>query len=474
MRKRGAGAAVANRSPCLSWPSMRSSDAAIGRPTRELPFYVLCAAVAGSMFRSVDEPSVGIHVGGTNVAVVPTDLAIAVLAVFCIGALLGRRSLPQPARSITAAAVAFGAWLLVSSALNGFTTLVGGVKVLEYGVLALGAILFVRRRAQLWQFVWLIVLLAAVADLWAIRGFFEHPGARQSSFTGAHDLAALCSMALIVTFAALFSRRHRLGRLPLAAGIVGVVGVVLGAALASLLGLYLGALAVVLLAAFRRALTPRPVVVTAVLLAVCTAGSLSLRQGELGFLNEWFGSTQNAAPGQYAASWSQRLVFTYIDGRVFEANPVVGTGWYGELPPKEWARFLPDAKRKFPDQPANYFPKPTADLIPQQTYDQVLAELGLVGGILFLALAVLTVRTAVRVGRVWPPGTPDEPAAYLPIGWTASLAGAIAGAALFGGIPITAIFWLTIGLVALVPSLAPPAPAPVEAAERPRVPATVS
>ena len=70
-------------------------------------------------------------------------------------------------------------------------------------------------------------------------------------------------------------------------------------------------------------------------------------------------------------------------------------------------------------------------------------------------------------------GTPDEPAAYLPIGWTASLAGAIAGAALFGGIPITAIFWLTIGLVALVPSLAPPATAAVEAVERPRVPATV-
>ena len=148
----------------------------------------------------------------------PTDLAIAVLAVFCIAALLGRRSLPQPARSITAAAVAFSAWLLISSALNGFTTLVGGVKVLEYGVLALGAILFVRRRAQLWQFVWLIVLLAAAADVWAIRGFFEHPGARQASFTGGHDLAALCSMALIVTFAALFSRRHRLGRLPLVAG----------------------------------------------------------------------------------------------------------------------------------------------------------------------------------------------------------------------------------------------------------------
>ena len=61
--------------------------------------------------------------------------------------------------------------------------------------------------------------------------------------------------------------------------------------------------------------------------------------------------------------------------------------------------------------------------------------------------------------------------APLPLGWTASLIGAVAGAALFGGIPITAIFWLTIGLVALAPSLIPPEPVaerrPVEAVPAP-------
>jgi hypothetical protein len=170
---------------------MSPAAAARGRVTRELPFLVLCAAVAASMFRSVDEPSLSPHVGGTTISIVPTDLVIAVLAVFCIARLLGRGALPQPARSITAAAVAFAAWILISSALNGFTTFVGAVKLLEYGVLALGAVLFVQRRSQLWQFVALIVALAAVADVYALKGFVDHPGNRQTSFTGEHDLESV-------------------------------------------------------------------------------------------------------------------------------------------------------------------------------------------------------------------------------------------------------------------------------------------
>ncbi len=117
---------------------------------------------------------------------------------------------------------------------------------------------------------------------------------------------------------------------------------------------------------------------------------------------------------------------------------------------------MPDARRRFPDQPPGYFPSPPASFIPQQTYDQVLYELGIVGAALFLALAVVAVRTAIRVGRAWPSPRTDEGLAYLPLAWTASLAGALAGAALFGGIPMTAIFWFTLGVVAVAPSLLPP------------------
>jgi hypothetical protein len=409
------------------------------------------------MFRAVDEPNVTVHVGGTGVSIVPTDLALLLLAVACAARLLGRRTLPRPARSITLAAVAFSAWLLISSALNGFSTVVGAVKLLEYGVLGLGAVLFLQRRSTFWSFVALVVALAALADLYALRGFIHHPGDRQASFTGAHDLAALGSMVLVLAFAALFVGRHRLGWLPLLAGIVGSVGVILGAALASLLGVYLAAAAVLGVAAVRRAVTLRGVLVMGAILAVITAGTLTLRSNELGFVNQTI-SSSNTNTTQYAASWSQRLIYAYIGGRMFLANPILGTGWYGELPPKEWQRYLADAKRRFASQPANYFPRPGTDFTPQQTYDQVLYELGIVGGLLFLALGVLTARTAWGVGKRWPQDGADEIIAPLPLGWTGALAGAIAGAALFGGIPIMAIFWLTIGLVALAPSLIPPEP----------------
>lgn len=89
----------------------------------------------------------------------------------------------------------------------------------------------------------------------------------------------------------------------------------------------------------------------------------------------------------------------------------------------------------------------------------MLFELGIVGALLFLALAAVAVRTAVHVGRRWPRGGPDEALAYVPAAWLAAMAAAFAGAALYGGIPLMALFWLTLGAVALSPSLLPPAPA---------------
>ena len=104
----------------------------------------------------------------------------------------------------------------------------------------------------------------------------------------------------------------------------------------------------------------------------------------------------------------------------------------------------------------------------------MLFELGLVGAVLFLLLAGVSVRAALAVGRRWPRGDPDEPAAYLPAAWLAALAGGLAGAALFGGIPLAAIFWLTLGLAALAPSLVPPPLVAPAAREPRRVPAPVS
>jgi hypothetical protein len=123
------------------------------------------------------------------------------------------------------------------------------------------------------------------------------------------------------------------------------------------------------------------------------------------------------------------------------------------LPPEEFARYHRDARERFDDQPPRYFPPADSPYIPQQAPDQVLYELGLVGFALLIVLAGVVVRTAWRTSRAWPRG-PDEAAAYLPSAWTASLVGVLAGAALFGGTPIAAIFWLTIGAVAATAALA--------------------
>lgn len=425
-------------------------------PGRDVPFLVLCVALALSLVRSINQPQLTVHAFSNSITFVPADLALAVLAVLCIGRLLERRSLPRPARAITATGAAFAAWLLLSSAVSSSAAFIGAAKLVEYGLLALGLILFVNRRQQLWLLFGVLVLVDTIAVGRAIYDFVQH-GKRQGAFLGEHDLAALSTMTLAGALITLYAPRSR-GWWFVGAGVVGAIGVTLGAALAQLLGLYLAVAAIIALAAVRRSVTLRAVLVTLAATAAITAGTLSLRAGDLGFLQSWFGSKKAEAPGQYAGSWSQRLIYAYIGERIFLAHPIFGSGWYGLIPPKVYARYVPAARRRFPDQPYGYFPAPPANFIPQQTYDQVLYELGIVGAALFLALAVVTVRTAIRVGRKWPRPRTDEALAYLPLAWTASLAGALAGAALFGGIPMTAIFWFTLGVAALAPSLLPPPP----------------
>ena len=44
---------------------------------------------------------------------------------------------------------------------------------------------------------------------------------------------------------------------------------------------------------------------------------------------------------------------------------MLGTGWEGELPPSDYAQYVPAARERFPDQPPHYFPPEDGTLIPQ-------------------------------------------------------------------------------------------------------------
>jgi hypothetical protein len=434
-------------------------------PGRDVSFLVLCIALALSLVRSINQPELTAHAFGNSITFVPADAALAALAFLCARRLLERRTLPRPARAVTATGAAFGLWLLISSAISGGAAFIGAAKLLEYGLLPLGVILFVNRRAQVWLLFAVLVIVNTAGVARALYDFAHHPGSRQGAFLGEHDLAALSTMTLAVALIALYARAPA-ARWLVFVGAVGMIGIVLGAALAQLVGLYLAVAGTVALAIRRHSVTVRAVVVTLIVTGVVTAGSLSLRSGDLGFLQQWFGSKKPETPAQYAGGWSQRLIFAYIGGRVFLDHPVVGSGWYGLLPPKVFARYLPDAHRRFSDQPRAYFPRPDQQFIPQQTYDQVLYELGCIGALLFLTLGFVTVQTAIRIGRRWPKDGFDEALAYVPTAWVASLAGALAGAALFGGIPISAIFWFTLGIGAVSWSLMPPRAAAGQRRER--------
>jgi hypothetical protein len=274
-----------------------------------------------------------------------------------------------------------------------------------------------------------LILFTLAADAVGLVKFVTGGGGRQASFLGEHDFAALATLPLLYGLVLLHERgRDRRAWLAIGAG---ALGCILGAALASLLGLYLGAIALLVVHAYARRLTRRDVIATVAVLAVVTAGTVAIRSGDLGFLQSWFGKPASR-PGQYAASWSQRLIYTYVGGRVFVAHPLLGTGWWGDLPPEEWVRFLPAAHHRFADQPPSYFPPPDKPLIPQQTYDEILYELGIVGAVLFLAFIVALVRD-VR--------------GALPAAWLAASLGAIAGEGFFGGTPLVATFWLVAGVV---------------------------
>jgi hypothetical protein len=393
--------------------------------------------LAFCLVRAKDQPGVGIGVAGTTATVVPGDVALAALAVVALAELM-RRGLPRVTWLALGSAFVFSVLVLTTAASNGSSAFVSGVKVTELTALGLGAFALVRTTERLDAIVDVLLIFVLVADVVGLIRFVGAGGGRQASFLGAHDFAALGTL-LVLYGLTLVIARHRTRRAVVAI-VAGSVGCILAAALASLLGLYLGAAILLGVAALRRHLDLRGLVVTAAVLVAVTGGTVELRSGDLGFLQSWFGKPAST-PGQYASGWSQRLIYAYIGGKIFIDHPVLGTGWYGDLPPSAYARYLPDARRRFSDQPPRYFPQPNDQFIPQQTFDEVLYELGIAGGLAMLGLLAGLGQACVRAAR-------KAAGAFspLPAAWLAAMIGALAGEGLFGGAPLAAMFWLVAGV----------------------------
>lgn len=413
---------------------------------RSPQFALLLVTLGFCLVRARDQPGIDVSFGGTTATFVPGDLLLAGLALTAL-AVLARRGLAREAWGAIAAAGVFCAIVLGTASFNGTAAVVSAIKLIELAILGLGAVVLTRSRSQVEALVDVLLLFTIAADIFGGVKFVIGGGGRQASFLGEHDFAALATLPLVYGLARAYERRA--DARTWTAIVAGVVGCILGAALASLVGLYLGALVLVIGTALHRHANARALGVTIATVAVVTAGTLFLRAGDLGFLQQWFGKPPSR-PGQYAASWSQRLIYTYVGGRIFLAKPVLGTGWYGDLPPKEFVAYLPDARRRFTDQPANYFPPPDKPFIPQQTWDQILYELGVVGGLTMVALLATLVRACRRAAR-----RTRDLLSTLPGVWVAASIGALAGEGLFGGTPIAATFWLAAGVAVAIPLIAP-------------------
>ena len=401
-----------------------------------------------SLIRAPDQPTVTLSAGSTHISIDPSDAAIILLGLWLLIRIAHRRDLPRRTLPLLILAAVFAGWILGTAATNGTDAFVAGGKFVELAVLTLATVYVIDRGERIWLLVLALVAMNAAADVSALAGFVHNFNARQPSFLGEHDLAALSTMTLSIWFAHLYcdARDHR--RLAQIAGVVGTIGITLGAALASLIGVYLAIAALALVAVVRSQFRLRTLGINVAVVILITGAVLNLRADNLGFLRAWFGTNTSATSQPEPGAWSQRLIYAYIGGRVFLAQPLFGTGWYPELPPSEYARFLPAARQRFSDQPAHYFPPANGKFIPQMAYDQVLYELGLAGALVFALLLGAAIRDSIRSGRGRPRGDPEPLAAYVAPAWTASILGVLAGVALFGGATVSVLFWLTLGVAA--------------------------
>ncbi len=290
----------------------------------------------------------------------------------------------------------------------------------------------------------MLLLFTLAADGVGLVRFVTGGGGRQASFLGEHDFAALATLPLLYGLTLVFSRRR--GRRAALAIVAGSVGCILGAALASLLGLYLGAATLIAIAALRRHLDLRSLLVTAAALAAVTAGTLTIRSADLGFLQSWFGKPASR-PGQYASSWSQRLIFAYIGGRIFIDQPRARHRLVRQpaARPRSRAtsptRDVASATSRRGTSHRRRRVHPAADVRPGALRARDRGGAALLG--LLVALGRSCARTARRVWGSF---------VSLPAAWLAGSIGALAGEGFFGGTPLAATFWLVAGVALAVPA----------------------
>lgn len=425
---------------------------------------MLAAATPLLFLHEQYQPSFTIDAGGSGIEVRLSDLAL--LLVLVAAAVEARAGIGRlrAGRPLWVAGAALLAWLafqvLRPASLDdpGFDDhLVSYLKLVEYSLLALAVPLLVKRGRDLALVLGVAVLWGAVATSVAIAQFFGldvldawNPGWRQPSFLGHHDLAALATLGLALALTGIVAGRTNIPAQPLfwLALCSGGVGVILAGSVAAAGGLALGTLALWLAARSRFRPSGRQTLALALTVAVVGAGVLAVRDADVGNFLRFLG-IRGDDQARGVESYSQRTVLAYIGLRVAQDNPVLGVGWQRSSTPEVFGPYVPDARERFPDVVDLAFPAPGREWGVQNLYIQMLADAGVIGLALLLAVGVIGVllawRGAARAPTPWATGAGlVTVCALLTIGSEWASLGIVAG------IPLQAASCLLLGLAAAV------------------------
>ena len=424
---------------------------------------VLAGALPFLFLHKNFQPDLAVGLSSTTLDIRLSDLAA--LAVVIAAAVAAARSGLAPLRAARSLWIAGGlllAWLgleavrPVSVHDDLFTShLVTAFKLGEYALLALAVPLLVRRVQDLTILLGAAVLWSAPATAVATAQFFGldvfeawNPGWRQPSFLGHHDFASLSAIAVSLAAAGIVVGRRRMpvGALFAVALLAGSLGLVLAGSVTAAAGFALGA--VVLALASRRRFSPslpRLLALGAVVVVVA-AGISAVRADSLADFMRFLGVRGKETPAG-VQSYSQRTVLAYIGLRIFEDHPLLGVGWQRSDRPAVFEPYLADAHRRFPDVVALAFPSPQHPWGVQNLYVQMLADAGVVGFVLLLAVGAvglaLAWRTARHASTPWAVGV-----GLLALCGLLTVAGVWGSLGIVTGIPLQAATSLLLGLVA--------------------------